>query len=184
MKTVSTASLLALFLTACSSGNSEGETSELQGMVYEVDGQSVDLTGIEIRLVESGRSAMTELDGSFSISGLRTGIYTLDFTNTRFGSLEGDDDEVTDNRPKIEVTGDGAVIEVVAPRTDAVCPIGAGDALNAAFVWAMMRKDDFVDAVRWGGAAGTASACLPGLDFASQDQTRELYPAVEVRTVG
>lgn len=82
------------------------------------------------------------------------------------------------------VAHDGAVIEVVAPRTDAVCPIGAGDALNAAFVWAMTRKDDFVDAVRWGVAAGTASACLPGLDFASQDQTRELYPAVEVRTVG
>lgn len=73
------------------------------------------------------------------------------------------------------------VVEVVPPRIEAVCPIGSGDALAAAFVWAMSQKPDFADALRWGVAAGTASARLPGVSFASLPQTREIYPRVEIR---
>lgn len=73
------------------------------------------------------------------------------------------------------------LIEVIPPRVDAVCPIGAGDALAAAFVWAMSEKGDFGDALRWGVAAGTASAQLPGVTFASLEQTKEIYQQVEVR---
>ena len=72
-------------------------------------------------------------------------------------------------------------LEAVPPRVDAVCPIGAGDALAAAFVWARSSGTDFCDAVRWGVAAGTASARLPGLLFASLDQTRVIYDKVELR---
>ena len=77
----------------------------------------------------------------------------------------------------------GLMLEAVPPRTDAVCPIGAGDALVAAFAWAMSRKDDFADALRWGVAAGTASARLPGVTFASLAQTEEVYERVEIREV-
>lgn len=73
------------------------------------------------------------------------------------------------------------VAEVLPPRVEAVCPIGAGDALNAAFIWAMRRSGDFVDAVRWGVAAGTASAALPGLNLASLEEAGRIYPQVEVR---
>jgi 6-phosphofructokinase 2 len=73
------------------------------------------------------------------------------------------------------------MIEAVPPRIDAVCPIGAGDALAAAFVWAMDRKGDFVDAVRWGVACGTASAKLPGITFADLEQTKQVYAQVDVR---
>jgi 1-phosphofructokinase family hexose kinase len=76
------------------------------------------------------------------------------------------------------------VVEAIPPRIDAVCPIGAGDALAAAFIWAMHEKRDFADAVRWGVASGTASAKLPGLTFASLDQAREVYSAVEIRQAG
>ncbi len=75
-------------------------------------------------------------------------------------------------------------IEVVPPRVDALCPIGAGDALAAAFAWAMALKDDFADAVRWGVAAGSASARLPGVSFATLEQTRSVYERVEVRAAG
>lgn len=78
----------------------------------------------------------------------------------------------------------GSVSEVVPPRIDAVCPIGAGDALNAAFVWSVSTGSDFVEAARWGVAAGTASARLPGLQFASLEQMREVYSQVEVRELG
>jgi 1-phosphofructokinase family hexose kinase len=72
-------------------------------------------------------------------------------------------------------------LEVMPPRVDVVCPIGAGDALAAAFVWAMRESGDFEGAVRWGVAAGTASARLPGLSFASHVQAEEVFRQVEVR---
>ncbi|MGE5569906.1 MAG: 1-phosphofructokinase family hexose kinase [Rhodospirillales bacterium] len=84
------------------------------------------------------------------------------------------------SRGAVASTAEG-VFEVVPPRVEAVCPIGAGDALAAAFTWAVEQGREFVDAVRWGVAAGTASASLPGVTFANLDQTRELYPKVEVR---
>jgi 1-phosphofructokinase family hexose kinase len=71
--------------------------------------------------------------------------------------------------------------EALPPRVDAVCPIGAGDALSAAYTWAMERKDNAVEALRWGVAAGTASARLPGVTFASLEQTQEMYKQVELR---
>ena len=77
----------------------------------------------------------------------------------------------------------GKAVEVVPPRVDALCPIGAGDALAAAFVWATLQKHDFAESVRWGVAAGTASARLPGVSFASLEQTREIHARVETRPV-
>ncbi len=77
----------------------------------------------------------------------------------------------------------GRLFEAVPPRVEAVCPIGSGDALAAAFVWAMSRRGDFADALRWGVAAGTASARLPGVTFASLRDTRRVYKQVEIRSV-
>jgi len=73
------------------------------------------------------------------------------------------------------------VFEVLPPRVDVVCPIGSGDALGAAFVWSMEKKKSFSESVRWGVAAGSASAKLPGLNFAPFDQTRAMFKLVEVR---
>jgi 1-phosphofructokinase family hexose kinase len=74
-----------------------------------------------------------------------------------------------------------AIVEALPPRVDAVCPIGAGDALAAAFTWAMDNGYGFSDAVRWGVAAGTASAKLPGVSFASLSETEQVYKLVEMR---
>lgn len=81
------------------------------------------------------------------------------------------------------VTDGASVYEIVPPQVNAVCPIGAGDALDAAYAWAMMQKDDFVDAARWGVAAGTASAELPGVSFANLEQTRAVYDRVTVKAL-
>ncbi len=75
------------------------------------------------------------------------------------------------------------MFEAVPPRIDALSPIGAGDALAAAFVWAAEKKKDFPDCVRWAVAAGTASAQLPGMEFASLEKTKGTYKSVEVRLV-
>ena len=86
------------------------------------------------------------------------------------------------SRGAVAVDGN-QLLEVIPPRIDAVSPLGAGDALAAAFVWAATKKKEFSDCVRWGVAAGTASARLPGVEFANIEQTKEVYKSVEVRMV-
>ena len=75
------------------------------------------------------------------------------------------------------------VFEVVPPRVDALCPIGAGDAMAAAFLWALEKKKTFPDALRWAVATGTATAILPGTNFPTLDQAKAIYQNVEVRQV-
>jgi 1-phosphofructokinase family hexose kinase len=77
-------------------------------------------------------------------------------------------------------SGPEGIFEALPPRIDALCPIGAGDALAAAFVWAMDKKKAFYEALRWGVAAGTASAALPGMSFPTVEQTRAIYKQVDV----
>jgi 1-phosphofructokinase family hexose kinase len=77
----------------------------------------------------------------------------------------------------------GEMLEVIPPRVEAVCPIGAGDALVAAFAWSMERGGSFAEALRWGVAAGTASAQLPGVEFASLKEATAVRERVEVRSI-
>lgn len=73
------------------------------------------------------------------------------------------------------------MFEALPPRIDALCPIGAGDALAAAFVWSMEKKKSFAESLRWSVAAGTATAQLPGMSFATLEQAQAIYQQVEAR---
>ena len=73
--------------------------------------------------------------------------------------------------------------EATPPRLDAISPIGAGDALAAALTWSLAKGDEFPDALCWGVAAGSASAKLPGVNFATLEQTREVREDVDLRRV-
>ena len=73
------------------------------------------------------------------------------------------------------------VFEALPPRIEALCPIGAGDALGAAFAWSMEKKKSFSEALRWGVATGTAAAKLPGLSFPTFNDARAVYKQVELR---
>jgi 1-phosphofructokinase family hexose kinase len=78
---------------------------------------------------------------------------------------------------------EGSGWEAIPPRVDAISPIGAGDAMAAALLWALADGGAFSDALRWGVAAGTASAKLPGMNFASLEQARSVYEEVELRPI-
>ena len=86
------------------------------------------------------------------------------------------------SRGAVGATGD-AVWEAVPPRVDAISPIGAGDAMAAAVMWSLQSGSEFPEALRWGVAAGTASARLPGMTFATLAQSREIYEDVDLRRV-
>jgi 1-phosphofructokinase family hexose kinase len=73
------------------------------------------------------------------------------------------------------------VFEAIPPRIEALCPIGAGDALGAAFAWSMEKKKSFSEALRWGVATGTAAAKQPGLSFPTFNDARAVYKQVELR---
>jgi 1-phosphofructokinase family hexose kinase len=84
------------------------------------------------------------------------------------------------SRGALGLSKDG-IFEALPPRVEALSPIGAGDALAAAFVWSLEKKKSFADALRWAVAAGTATTALPGMSFPTLDQTRAIYKQVEVR---
>jgi 6-phosphofructokinase 2 len=77
--------------------------------------------------------------------------------------------------------GPDGIFEALPPRIEAVCPIGAGDALAAAFVWSFDKKKTFQEALRWAVAAGTAKTLLPGIEFPTLDQTRAVHKQIELR---
>ena len=87
------------------------------------------------------------------------------------------------SRGAIASTSTEGVLEVTPPPVEALCPIGAGDAMSAALVWALHRGEPFGEALRWGVAAGTASSKLPGISLASLDQTKEIYPQTQINRV-
>ena len=77
----------------------------------------------------------------------------------------------------------GKLYEAVPPRVDALSPIGAGDAMSAAFLWSLENKHPFVEALRWGVAAGTASATLPGMRFATVEEALRVLNDVDVHEI-
>ena len=81
-------------------------------------------------------------------------------------------------------SGPEGIFEALPPHIEALCPIGAGDAMAAAFAWATEKKKSFSDSLRWGVAAGTAKAMLAGMTFPILEQTRAIYKQVEVRRAG
>jgi 1-phosphofructokinase family hexose kinase len=87
------------------------------------------------------------------------------------------------SRGAIAATSTEGVLEVVPPVVDARSPIGAGDAMAAAIVWALKRGESLGEALRWGVAAGTASAKLPGIELANLEQTKEVYNQTQITRV-
>jgi hypothetical protein len=126
MRTRWIGALLALLLPACGGASPALETAALQGTVYELDGQTLDRSGVSVTVIETGATYLTDLDGDFRFEDLAPGVYTLDFdtmlTTAALLSEEGDgeagdrphDEAVEDEegRPKVEVPTDGGEIDV------------------------------------------------------------------------
>ena len=69
----------------------------------------------------------------------------------------------------------------VPPRVRTVSTIGSGDSMIAGVLSVLMRNGTMDDALRWGTAAGAATAMTDGSDICTAQQVRELLPQVEVK---
>jgi 6-phosphofructokinase 2 len=87
------------------------------------------------------------------------------------------------SRGVIAATSAEGVLEVIPPAVEALCPIGAGDAMSAVIVWALTRGESFSEALRWGVAAGTASSRLPGITLANLEQSRAIYSQTAITRI-
>jgi hypothetical protein len=97
----------------CGGGGTTMATAELAGTVYEVDGQSLDLAGVQVTLKETGEWAWTDAVGSFEFGGLEPGVYTLDFMGDGEGAPGGDEFSDGAGDPKVDVpAGDRVEIRV------------------------------------------------------------------------
>ncbi|MGC8784316.1 MAG: 1-phosphofructokinase [Armatimonadota bacterium] len=69
----------------------------------------------------------------------------------------------------------------IPPRVHAISTIGSGDSMIAGVLSVLFRGGTVEDAIRWGTAAGAATAMTDGSDIGTAEQIRTLLPQVEVR---
>lgn len=69
----------------------------------------------------------------------------------------------------------------VPPQISAVSTIGSGDSMVAGVLSVLCAGGGLEDALRWGAAAGAATAMTDGTDIGTAEQIRALVPQVEVR---
>ncbi len=80
--------------------------------------------------------------------------------------------------------GDGRRYRARAPRVQARCTVGAGDAMAAAFACALASKMAFADALRLATAAGAATAASGGSSVASRAAIEALLSLVALTDLG
>jgi len=96
--------LAGTVLVACGGGGEAApslQSASLAGTVIELEGQTVDRSGVEVTLLETGEMAVTGADGRFSFTEVPPGSATLAFASGQIALLSGDDeagepDEVED----------------------------------------------------------------------------------------
>lgn len=101
-----------------------------------------------------------------------------------------------DLRPKVDpecgmvmisMGGDGAVLATQerlyfgeSPAVEAISTIGCGDSMLGAFLGSLERGDDAAEALRWGLAAGAATAATDGSEIGRRPVIELLWPEAKV----
>ena len=77
-------------------------------------------------------------------------------------------------------TGSEGVFNVIPPSRQATSAAGAGDSMTAGMAIAFNEGLSFEHALRWGAAAGTATAMMPGTALCNPRDVYRLIPDVRV----
>jgi hypothetical protein len=84
-----------LLIAACggSGDDTSTRTAALRGVVYEVDGQTVDRSGVNVTLLQTGRTLTTGPTGTFEFAGIPAGEISLQFGSSIVPAAHGDGDD-------------------------------------------------------------------------------------------
>ncbi len=87
---------------------------------------------------------------------------------------------VTCNKKGIVACSDEGTYHAIGPEITPVNSAGAGDATSAAICWRLEKGETWHQALRWGCAAGTATAMTRGTGECYLDDVLRILPKVEV----
>ncbi len=79
------------------------------------------------------------------------------------------------------VASAGGCWVAVPPKIDAISTVGSGDSMIAGFLSVLYRQGTVEEAIRWGTAAGAATAMTDGSDIGTAEQIHALLDVVEVQ---
>lgn len=75
--------VLVVVLAACGGGGGDLapslQSAALEGVIYELDGQTLDRSGVSVTVLETGESVLTAADGRFDFASVPAGNLTLQF---------------------------------------------------------------------------------------------------------
>jgi hypothetical protein len=131
-------------LVACGGGSTTPTTgtAALSGLVYEVDGQTVDRSGVQVRVVETGDTAVTGADGRFRLDGIPAGTVTLQFASTGAALAQaGPGDDAPGSEVENEDEDDGNGNPQVTLPADAEAEVRASMSGGSLAEFALVKDD-------------------------------------------
>lgn len=78
---------------------------------------------------------------------------------------------------------EGMIYDVVPPAVKPISTIGSGDSMIAGMLYAFEQEMDIEQALRWGAAAGSATAMSNGSEIGCRINTEKLLPEVKVTKI-
>lgn len=82
-----------------------------------------------------------------------------------------------------DVVSDEGVFRAIPPPVQARSTIGSGDSMVAGLLHILAQGGSLEEALRWGTAAGAATATTSGAEIAHREQVLELLPQVKIRRI-
>ena len=116
-------------------------------------------------------SEMDDKQGNMNIEGMIRGLHAVGVKNI---ILSG-------GKEKAICSNGTQLWEGIPPEIEEKNPIGAGDAMLAATVYCLSRKEPLQEAFAWGMAAGSAAAGLPGTQMPARTDVAQLLKKVIIK---
>ncbi|MCS7066770.1 MAG: PfkB family carbohydrate kinase, partial [Fimbriimonadales bacterium] len=82
-----------------------------------------------------------------------------------------------------DVVSTEGVFRAIPPQVEARSTIGSGDSMVAGVLHILAQGGSLEEALRWGTAAGAATATTSGAEIACREQVLELLPLVKIRQI-
>jgi 1-phosphofructokinase len=148
-------------------------------------------------LSSNGRAVVADLSGEPLTQALAGGLRLLKLSHEELPGAPTDPHEVVEamhalrkagaqdvvvsraGDPALALVGE-RVVEIRAPRLEAVDHRGAGDSMTAGLAVALGRGDDVTDALRFGAAAGALNVTRHGLASGDREGISSLAHQVEI----